>query len=54
MRQGLHTKLVLIMLLLILSLMAVVCAFLMRGVLGFYLNEFYDQMATLSAAFVRL
>ncbi len=46
MRQGLHTKLVLIMLLLILSLMAVVCAFLMRGVLGFYLNEFYDQMAT--------
>lgn len=37
-------KLVLIMLLLIISLMTVVSAFLIRGVMSFYLNEFYDQM----------
>lgn len=44
MKRGLHTKLVLIMLLLIISLMTVVGAFLIRGVLGFYTNEFYEQM----------
>jgi len=43
-KRGLHTKLVLIMLLLIISLMTVVGAFLIRGVLGFYTNEFYEQM----------
>lgn len=32
------------MLLLIISLMTVVCAFLIRGVVNFYENEFYDQM----------
>jgi two-component system sensor histidine kinase VicK len=37
-------KLVLIMLLLIISLMTVVSAFLIRGVMAFYLEEFYDQM----------
>ncbi len=37
-------KLVLIMLLLIISLMTVVSAFLIRGVMSFYLNQFYDQM----------
>lgn len=44
--RGLHMKLVLIMLVLIISLMTVVCAFLTRGVTGFYLNEFYRQMQT--------
>lgn len=44
MSRGLHMKLVLIMLLLIISLMTVVSAFLIRGVMSFYLNEFYDQM----------
>lgn len=44
MKRSLHLKLVLIMLLLIVSLMTVVCAFLVRGVLGFYLNDFYEQM----------
>lgn len=44
--RGLHFKLVLIMLLLIASLMTVVCAFLVRGVLNYYLYEFYDQMKT--------
>ena len=43
-KRGLHLKLVLIMLLLILSLMAVVCAFLIRGVVSFYLGEFYQNM----------
>lgn len=42
--RGLHFKLVLIMLILIVSLMTVVCAFLVRGVLNYYLFEFYDQM----------
>ncbi len=37
-------KLVLIMLLLIISLMTVVCAFLMRGVMSFYIQGFYEQM----------
>ncbi len=44
--RGLHMKLVLILLLLIISLMTVVSAFLIRGVMGFYLNEFYEQMQT--------
>ena len=44
MKRGLHIKLVLIMLLLIISLMTVVGAFLIRGVLSFYTNEFYNQM----------
>ena len=44
MRRGLHFKVVLIMLLLILSLMVVVSAFLIRGVTRFYLQQFYDQM----------
>ncbi len=43
-KSGLHLKLVIIMLLLIFSLMAVVCAFLIRGVVGFYLGEFYQNM----------
>lgn len=43
-KRGVHLKLVLIMLLLIFSLMAVVCAFLVRGVVGFYLNGFYRNM----------
>ena len=43
-KRGLHIKLVLIMLLLIISLMTVVGAFLIRGVLSFYTNEFYNQM----------
>ncbi len=44
MNRSLYTKLVLIMLLLILSLMMVVGAFLMRGIRSFYLNDFYQQM----------
>ena len=44
MHRGLHFKVVLIMLLLILSLMVVVSAFLIRGVTRFYLQQFYDQM----------
>ncbi|MDD6189543.1 MAG: ATP-binding protein [Clostridiales bacterium] len=43
-KSGLHLKLVIIMLLLIFSLMAVVCAFLVRGVVSFYLGEFYQNM----------
>jgi len=48
-------KLVLIMLLLIVSLMIVVGAFLINGVIGFYVNDFYDQMqeAFSDTAFVR-
>ncbi len=46
MNKSLHTKLVLIMLLLIVSLMTVVCAFLIRGVQSFYLSEFYQQMSS--------
>ena len=41
--RSLHMKLVLIMLLLIVSLMTVVGAFLINGVIGFYINGFYDQ-----------
>ena len=43
-KSGLHLKLVIIMLLLIFSLMAVVCAFLVRGVVSFYLGELYQNM----------
>ena len=44
MNRSLYSKLVLIMLLLIASLMLVVGAFLIRGVRSFYQREFYDQM----------
>ena len=42
--RSLHMKLVLIMVLLILSLMTVVGAFLMNSVVRFYLDDFYVQM----------
>ena len=42
--RSLHMKLVLIMVLLILSLMTVVGAFLINSVASFYLNDFYSQM----------
>ena len=42
--RSLHMKLVLIMLLLITSLMAIVGAFLMTNITGFYIDEFYQQM----------
>lgn len=44
MTKSIYTKLVAIILVLILSLMAVVGAFLMRGVRNFYINEFYTCM----------
>ena len=44
MRRSLHFKVVLIMLLLIVSLMVVVSAFLVRGVTRFYLGQFYEQL----------
>ena len=40
MRKGLQAKLLFILLLLIVSLMAVVSAFLIRGVMQFYLGGF--------------
>ena len=43
--RSVHTKLVMIMVLLILSLMMVVGAFLINSVTAFYLKEFYAQMA---------
>lgn len=46
MNKSLYTKLVLIMLLLIISLMAVVGAFLMNEIRAFYLDDFYEQMKT--------
>ena len=46
MRRNLHMKLVLIMVLLIVSLMTVVGAFLMNSVTGYYINDFYSQVAT--------
>jgi len=46
MNKSLYTKLVLIMTLLIVSLMLVVGALLTRGVRGFYLRAFYEQMQT--------
>ena len=42
--KSLHLKMVLIMLLLIISLMTVVGAFLINGVTGFFMNQFYEQM----------
>ncbi|MCL1829298.1 MAG: cell wall metabolism sensor histidine kinase WalK [Oscillospiraceae bacterium] len=44
MNRSLYSKLVLVIILLIVSLMTVVGAFLMRGIQVFYLNEFYKQM----------
>lgn len=44
MKKSLYSKLMLIMLVVIISLMAVVGAFLMRGVRSFYLSQFYKQM----------
>lgn len=44
MKKGLQIKLMLIMMLLMISLMTVVCAFLIRGVVSFYENEFFEQM----------
>ena len=44
MTKSIYTKLVAIFLVLILALMAVVGAFLMRGVRNFYISEFYTQM----------
>ena len=44
MTKSIYTKLVAIIIVLILALMAVVGAFLMRGVRNFYINEFYSQM----------
>ena len=46
MLRSLHMKLVMIMVLLILSLMTVVGAFLMNSVVAFYLNDFYSQIST--------
>jgi len=42
--RSLHMKLVLIMALLIVSLMTVVGAFLINSVVGYYINDFYNQM----------
>lgn len=44
--RSLHMKLVLIMVLLIVSLMTVVGAFLMNSVVRFYLDDFHDKMAS--------
>lgn len=46
MNKSLYTKLVLIMLVLILSLMAVVGAFLINEIRTFYLSDFYEKMKT--------
>ena len=45
MLRSLHMKLVMIMILLIMSLMMVVGAFLINSVTAFYLEDFYSQMA---------
>ena len=45
MLRSLHTKLVMIMVLLMLSLMMVVGAFLINSVTAFYLEDFYTQVA---------
>ena len=45
MRRTLHLKLVLILMLLIVSLMVVVGAFLMNSVTGYYIQDFYSQTA---------
>lgn len=44
--RSLHMKLVLIMVLLIVSLMTVVGAFLMNSVVRFYLDDFHDKMTS--------
>lgn len=44
MNKSLYTKLVLVMLVLILSLMSVVGAFLMNGIRSFYTEDFYEKM----------
>ena len=44
MRRGLQFKLVFVLLLLIVALMVVVSAFLIRGVMQFYMGGFYQQM----------
>ncbi len=44
--RSVHMKLVMILVLLILSLMTVVGAFLINSVTAFYLEDFYTQMAT--------
>jgi hypothetical protein len=46
MKKSLYSKLVLIMLTIIVSLMTVVGGFLMRGVRSFYQQQFYEQMKT--------
>ncbi|MCI9294925.1 MAG: cell wall metabolism sensor histidine kinase WalK [Lawsonibacter sp.] len=46
MLRSLHMKLVMIMVLLIMSLMMVVGAFLINSVTAFYLEDFYSQMST--------
>jgi len=50
MNKSLYTKLVTIIIVLMLSLMAVVGAFLMRGVRNFYVSEFYAQMQEVFAS----
>lgn len=49
MLRSLHMKLVMIMVLLILSLMTVVGAFLINSVMAFYLEDFYSQMSSVFA-----
>lgn len=49
MLRSLHMKLVMIMVLLILSLMTVVGAFLINSVMAFYLENFYTQMSNVFA-----
>ncbi len=44
MNRSLYVKIVLILVLMIVSVMAVVGAFLINGVVGFYINEFSGQM----------
>ena len=46
MLRSLHMKIVMIMVLIILSLMTVVGAFLINSVVAFYLNDFYTQIST--------
>ena len=46
MNRSLYTKLVLMILLVIISLMTVVGLFLIREIRNFYLEEFYQQMQT--------
>lgn len=46
MRRGLHVKMMMIMVLLIVSLMVVVGSFLINSVMGFYIDDFYTEIAT--------